>query len=53
MEKILIDKFIVPEPSKASFLESAHRISAFSKPCPALWKDSFTRRKMEKANTTI
>jgi heme-degrading monooxygenase HmoA len=34
MEKILIDKFIVPETSKASFLESAHKIQRFLKTLP-------------------
>ena len=34
MEKILIDKFVVPEPSKASFLESAHRVQRFLKTLP-------------------
>jgi heme-degrading monooxygenase HmoA len=34
MGKILIDKFIVPEPSKASFLESAHRVQRFLKTLP-------------------
>ena len=34
MEKILIDKFIVPETSKASFLESAHRVQRFLKTLP-------------------
>jgi heme-degrading monooxygenase HmoA len=34
MEKVLIDKFIVPESSKASFLESAHRVQRFLKTLP-------------------
>jgi heme-degrading monooxygenase HmoA len=34
MEKVLIDKFIVPETSKASFLESAHRVQRFLKTLP-------------------
>jgi heme-degrading monooxygenase HmoA len=34
MEKILIDKFIVPETSKASFLESAHKVQRFLKTLP-------------------
>src|ERR1700747_2999034 len=34
MEKILIDKFIVPETSKASFLESARKVQSFLKTLP-------------------
>jgi heme-degrading monooxygenase HmoA len=34
MEKVLIDKFIVPEPSKSSFLESAHKVQRFLKTLP-------------------
>jgi hypothetical protein len=34
MQKVLIDKFIVPETSKASFLESAHRVQRFLKTLP-------------------
>jgi|SRR5271168_1931577 len=34
MEKVLIDKFNVPEPSIASFLESAHKIQSFLKTLP-------------------
>ncbi len=34
MEKVLIDKFIVPETSKAAFLESAHRVQRFLKTLP-------------------
>jgi heme-degrading monooxygenase HmoA len=34
MEKVLIDKFIVPEMSKASFLEIAHKVQRFLKTLP-------------------
>jgi len=53
MEKILIDKFIVPETSKASFLESAHKVQRFLKTLPASLKDFSMRRKKGKADTTI
>src|SRR5690348_10083359 len=34
MEKVLIDKFIVPEESKASFLEAARKSSTFVRTLP-------------------
>ena len=34
METILIDKFVVPETSKASFLESARKVQRFLKTLP-------------------
>jgi heme-degrading monooxygenase HmoA len=34
MEKVLIDKFVVPETSKASFLESADKVQRFLKTLP-------------------
>jgi heme-degrading monooxygenase HmoA len=34
MQKILVDTFIVPEPSVASFLETAHKVQKFLKTLP-------------------
>ena len=34
MQKILIDKFIVPEESKAPFLERAHKVQSLLKTLP-------------------
>jgi heme-degrading monooxygenase HmoA len=34
MQKILIDKFIVPEESRAPFLERAHKVQSLLKTLP-------------------
>ncbi len=52
MERVLIDTFIVPEESKAEFLEGARKSQVSLGPCPVSWKDFFTKKRMERTATT-
>ena len=44
MEKVLIDKFIVPEESKAEFREGAHRVQRFIRTLPGFVEGFFYER---------
>jgi heme-degrading monooxygenase HmoA len=45
MEKVLIDKFIVPEESKAEFIEAAHRAQRFIRTLPGYVEGFFYEKK--------
>jgi heme-degrading monooxygenase HmoA len=45
MEKVLIDKFIVPEESKAEFIEAAHRAERFIRTLPGFVEGFFYEKK--------
>jgi hypothetical protein len=51
MEKVLIDEFIVPEESKAAFLEGARKAQSFLEPYLVLSRDLSRKRRMERATT--
>ena len=51
METILIDEFIVPEESKAEFLERARKIQGFLRTLPVSSRAFFMKKRMERAGT--
>ena len=53
MQKVLIDTFIVPEESKAKFLERARHVQRFLKHCLDLLRVFSMRRRTDKAGSTL
>jgi hypothetical protein len=49
--EVLIDEFIVPEESKAAFLEGARKAQNFLEPYLVLSRDLSMKRRMERATT--
>jgi antibiotic biosynthesis monooxygenase (ABM) superfamily enzyme len=51
METILIDEFVVPEESKAEFLEGARKIQSFIRTLPGFVEGFLCEKRMGRAVT--
>ena len=45
MKKVLIDKFVVPEESKAAFLDGTHKVQGFLRTLPGFVEGFLSERK--------